>query len=97
MGLKNITSVSLKANLSSSSRVIILIDLAGQKPIYYISQNFMVSTRIKKSISLVMILYSKTCLLVTYYYKTMYIPYLRYPRVTSHLQELSIFTAGILQ
>jgi GH25 family lysozyme M1 (1,4-beta-N-acetylmuramidase) len=51
MGLKNITSVSLKANLSSSSRVIILIDLAGQKPIYYISQNFMVSTRIKKSIS----------------------------------------------
>ena len=51
MGLKNFTSVSLKANLSSSSRVIILIDLAGQKPIYYIIQNFMVSTRIKKSIS----------------------------------------------
>ena len=81
MGLKTITSVSLKANLSTSSRVIILIDLVGQKPIYYISQNFMVSTRIKKkvSVNLVMILYAKTCLLVTYYYKTMYIPYLRYP------------------
>jgi GH25 family lysozyme M1 (1,4-beta-N-acetylmuramidase) len=51
MGLQNITSVSLKANVSSSTRVIFLIDLAGQKPIYYISQNFMVSTRIKKSIS----------------------------------------------
>lgn len=51
MGLETITSVSLKANLSTSSRVIILIDLAGQKPIYYISKNFMVSTRIKKSIS----------------------------------------------
>lgn len=80
MGLKTITSVSLKANLSTSSRVIILIDLVGQKPIYYISQNFIVSTRIKKvSVNLVMILYAKTCLLVTYYYKTMYIPYLRYP------------------
>ena len=51
MGLETITSVSLKANLSTSSRVIILIDLAGQKPIYYISQNLMVFTRIKKSIS----------------------------------------------